>query len=114
MAAMPDSPKADLVRLETQLSEAIVEELEDKLKFHWSCPYSAISMMYGEFHGGCRETATFVCEKNCNGYGGLMARGFSDKLHRVAHLIYGSTTECRKQLNGWMATGGRLFEYSVS
>ena len=87
--------RANLVRLEHELMQALLEELSDKLIFHKQCPYSAIRIYWSEFPGGDVEQARGFARDGIQEYDSLVAKGLGNRLHRAAHLIYGMGTECR-------------------
>ena len=91
-------PRAGLVRLQTKLVESICEELEEKYAFHDECPYSCIRIFYGETFGGDTAMARAAAKHNIEEYDKFVADGLGNKLQRVAHKIYGTHTECRRQL----------------
>ena len=85
--------------LQARLHDKLVAELQHKTQFHDECPYSAIGVFYGEVTG--REEDVQRCRRrlvdNIAQYDGYIAAGVGDRLHRVAHKLYGHG-ECRRQL----------------
>ena len=55
LQAMEQDAKIMLVRMQTDLAEALVEELTDKLSFHWQCPYSLIGLYWCVLKPEARE-----------------------------------------------------------
>ncbi len=96
IAKMVDQ-QANLVRLSTELAEALTEELRDKLGFHNQLPYSAIKIFFGEIKGGSSDRARAFARSAMADYDSVVQGGRSDKLHRVAHIIF-RPGQCRHQL----------------
>ena len=102
IASMP-SKQENLVRLSTELLEALVEELQHKLGFHFELPYKAIRIYFGEIQGGCTLRAKEFTREAMADYDQIIQAGKGPKLHRVAHLIFGPGT-CRQQLQQFVDT----------
>ena len=103
---MPPKQKSELVRMQAQLAEALVEELRDKLRLHSQLPYSLLGMFYGELCHGDEAKAKARARAATDEYDSLVSKGLGDKIHRVAHVMCGQPTECRKQIDLWCRSSG--------
>jgi len=106
LEVMPPKQKSELVRMQAQLAEALVEELRDKLRFHSQLPYSLLGMFYGELCHGDEAKAKARDRAATDEYDFLVSKGLGDKIHRVAHVICGQPTECRKHIDLWCRSSG--------
>lgn len=115
LTRMPQAERANLVRLQQQITENIVEELTDKLGFHNSVPYSAIRIYWGQIKGGSTVEARRFCGVCIAEYDDLIAKGLEFRVHRVSHLLFSKTTECRRQLEMFGAgLGNSLLDFPVA
>lgn len=95
--AMEGDAKFNFVRLQTELAEALKEELKDKFSHQYELPYCLIRIFYGEIVGGSTVSAKQFARDACAKFDSAVAAGRGPKLHRVAHLALGEG-ECREQL----------------
>ena len=102
IAAMP-SKNENLVRLSTELVEALVEELQDKLGFHFELPYKVIRIYWGEIKGGSTVRSKEFAKEAMTEYDKMIQAGRGAKLHRVSILILGPGI-CRQQLQQFVDT----------
>jgi hypothetical protein len=63
-------------------------------------------MFFGELCNGDEAKAKARARAATDEYDGLVSTGFGDKIHRVAHIICGQATECRKQIDLWCRSSG--------
>jgi len=102
LSAMADAARAGIVKLETSVKNALIEELTDKLSFHKTIPYSAIGMIWGELPGGDHVKAKAIAKANVEEYDEIIAAGKGDKVHRVGHRLYSKAGRIRYELDQWI------------
>ena len=56
------SVKSELIRLHTELAEALCKELRHKLAFHRELPYRVIKISFGDICGGCSVNISGIHE----------------------------------------------------
>ena len=84
------------MRLKTDLADAIVEELTDKLSFHRHLPYKLIRCFVGEQDPNRVSQARAYVADCTSEYDELVQAGKGPKLHRVAHRVLDPSTQCRQ------------------
>ena len=107
MWEMEPADRCALVMTQTRLHESICAELADKLEFHNHCPYNIVRLFWGEITGEAsdQDAAREQARQQIIDYDALVARGKLEKLHRVAHLVFGRG-DCRCQLENFTNLAG--------
>lgn len=114
MSGMPDRHRSDLVKLDADLTDGLVEEVRDKLAFHFELPWSIIKIFYGEIPSGDHEKAREFARQTTAYYDRLCAAGKRSRIHRVAQKLLDPSTECRRQLDLFKTSEAPLHLHPVA
>ncbi|CAK0828340.1 unnamed protein product, partial [Prorocentrum cordatum] len=99
MGKLDCEPRAQLLRLQTQLADSLVEELSDKFAFKDVIPYAALKIYMCEIPGGNLHSARMDAADCARQYDSAVEAGRGHLLHRVAHLLLRPGTHCRSELD---------------
>jgi hypothetical protein len=98
LSKLPPVERAQLVRLQAELSDSLVEELTDKYAFLQELPYKCLGIFIGDVDPDRVALARQIASECLSKYDELVAVGKENLLHRVAHRLLAPSTECRRQL----------------
>jgi hypothetical protein len=110
--AMAPGSRGTLLATFAQFRRQLADELRDKFDFWLHVPYRMVGVFYC-VQGGDLEEAKQIARECVAEYEKAIADGLYDKLHRVAHLLLGKGTVCRKELAEFIARGQRLEDFPV-
>jgi hypothetical protein len=100
-SAMDARMRGVLLASLSQLRLQLVEEFREKLSFWSHVPYKALGIFYC-CCGGTVEVSKRILKECIDEYTNALANNLGSKLHRVAHLIFGVGTICRRQLDAFL------------
>jgi hypothetical protein len=103
-----------LVRLMGDLTDAIVEELRDKLSFHRQLPYKVLGCFVGEHVPSRTDEARRLARECADEFDQLITVGKGPRLHRVAHRLLGKESDCRKQLELFVVSNLPLRAFPIA
>lgn len=100
LVAMSPAARASLLGQQSLLRGALVEELSEKFILYDHIPYSALGIFWCT-QGGTIAEGKKLYAKCRSEYDSVVASGNQNKLHRVAHIIFNKSNDCRSQLDQW-------------